>query len=106
MNSKLAELQQKHPGKAIARLKTQGNEFYVSGPTREHWHQFLDAFGDPRRSRLAMENLAKKCALSPSAEELDALFEKKPGLAAKLSEAIGKLAGVDDEAEIELFPAA
>jgi hypothetical protein len=102
---KLEELQKKHPGKAIARIKSQGREFYVGAPTREHWHQFLDAFGDARRSRTAMENLAKKCALSPAADELDTLFEKKPGLAAKLSEAIGRLAGVDDDAEIQLFDA-
>ncbi len=103
---KLAELQQKHPGRAIARVKSQGREYFVAAPSRADWHQFQDALGDPRRSRPAMENLAKKCALSPSAEELDAVFDKKPGLAAKLAEAAGKLAGIDDEAEIDLFPAA
>jgi hypothetical protein len=101
---KLAALRQKHPGKAFARLKTQGREFYLAAPSRTDWHAFLDAFGDQRRSRVAMENLATKCVVDPSPEEVSALFEKKPGLAVKLSEAIGKLAGVDDEAEIELFP--
>lgn len=102
--AKLEDLRQKHPGKALARVKTQGRDYYVAAPTRAEWHSFLDALGNPQRARVSMENLAKKCAIEPSAEQLDILFEKKPGLAAKLAEAIGQLAGVDDEAEIELFP--
>lgn len=104
-NPKLAELQKTHPGRAIARVKSQGKEYYVAAPKRADWHTFQDALGDPRRSRVAMENLAMKCALDPAAAELDTLFEKKPGLAAKLCEAIGKLAGIDDDAEIQLFDA-
>jgi hypothetical protein len=103
--AKLEDLRQKHPGKSIARVKTQGREYYVAAPTRAEWHSFLDTLGTAR-AKVSMENLAKKCAIDPSAEELDRLFDRKPGLSAKLSEAIGQLAGVDDEAEIELFESA
>jgi hypothetical protein len=104
--SKIDELRKAHPGKALARVKTQGKEYFVVAPARADWHAFLEALGDPRRSRVSMENLATKCVVDPSPEQVAALFEKKPGLAVKLSEAIGKLAGIDDEAEIELFPEA
>lgn len=101
--TKLAALRQKYPGRALAGVKTQGREFVVGAPSRQDWHAFQDSLSDPKRGRVAMENLAKKCAVEPGPDELDALFEKKPGLASKLAEAVGKLAGMDDEAEIQLF---
>src|ERR1700687_232777 len=100
---KLEELRQKHPGKRLARATSQGKDYYVSAPTREQWFSFIESLDGGRKGMVALENLIKKCAVDPAAEQMDTLLDQKPGLADDILPAIKQLAGKDDKAEVELF---
>ena len=73
-------------------------EFIVRSPTRDEWHAFKTAAQDPARKRVAPENFAKACAVSPDAAALDSLFETMPGLAETLAGELAEIAGVDQKA--------
>lgn len=100
---KLEQLRAKFTDRDIELVVSAGKEYFIGSPSRVQWHSFREASLDPKRRRNAMENLAKACAIEPNAEELDKLFARKPALAETLAINAGKLAGLDDEAEMASF---
>jgi hypothetical protein len=73
-------------------------DFIVRAPNRTEWQSFKAAAQDPARKRVAPENFAKACAISPDASALDTLFETMPGLAETMAGELAEIAGVDQKA--------
>lgn len=98
--AKVEDLRGKFPGRKIALVVTQRQDFYIASPQRAQWHAFKDAIIDKTRKRVAMENLATSCCLDPGPEAVKNLIETTdPALAETLSDKIARLGGYDDEAE-------
>lgn len=99
---KLAAIKAKTPRRAGI-VTTSGQDFYLVGPTRNQWHQFKDAAIDPKKKRLAMENLAAVCCVDPTPDVVQTMFENAPALAEVLAMKAAELAGYDDLAELQDF---
>lgn len=95
--------------KIIDKLKAEHGEIYAVGiagttiivrpPSRAAFRRFADkAAGDSGRYA-AMENLLRDCVVWPPLAELDALLERKPGIAAPIAERLVQLAGAAQEAD-------
>lgn len=89
-----------------AELEAEYGEIYVherSGlvfrtPRKVEWQFFINAVGRDKGDRaVAMESLARQCAVFPDGAAVAAAFEKKPGLPLAVYEGIAKLAGVEED---------
>ncbi len=74
-------------------------EVLVKGPTRPAWKRFRALAADEKRRSDALEQLLRDCLLYPSLEGLDAMLEKKPGLAETFGSRLVDIAGLSDEVE-------
>lgn len=100
--AKLAAIKAKTT-RRVGLVTTAGRDFYLVGPTRTQWHQFKDAAVDPKKKRVAMENLGAGCCVDPVPDEVSKLFEDMPALAEVLAVKAAELAGYDDQAELKDF---
>lgn len=101
---KKKELEVKYPKRKVGLVAYRdGREFWLLSPTRAAWHSFKDQVMDPRRKKVATENLIASCTVSPTAQELQEMFEIEPLLVETLSEKLSILGGRDDEAELVDF---
>lgn len=102
--AKKKEIEAKNPKrKAGLTVLKSGREFWFLSPTRQIWHSFKEAFADPKRRRVALENLCTSTTVEPTPQQLAEIFEVEPVLAETLSVPISKLGGQDDEAEMVDF---
>jgi hypothetical protein len=89
-----------------AELEAQHGEIYVhekSGvvyrcPTQVELRFFVDAVARNKGSlAIAMESLARQCAVFPDAEAVEALFKKKPGYPMAVVPKLQQMAGLEDD---------
>lgn len=95
--------------KTIDKLKAEHGEIYavetagvtivVRPPSRAAFRRFADRAADSNGRYLAMETLLRDCVVWPTLPELDALLERKPGIAAPIAERLVQLAGAAQEAD-------
>ncbi len=70
-------------------------------PSRAEWRRFSEQRQDEKRRLPAAEALVRHSVIWPVGPELEALFEKKPGLVDVLSVKAAELAGATEEATEE-----
>lgn len=80
-------------------VTVKGTDFVFKVPDRHIWNRFKDQVADARRRRGATEMLVKACAVHPSVEAIDAIFDKRPALAETLGSKLGELAGLEEDVE-------
>jgi len=103
--AKKAELEAKNPKRKIGLVVANGEEFWIRSPTRQQWHSFREAIGDPKRNKAAMENLTIANCVDPDGAAIsDRIIEGgEPALAQTLADKIAILGGMDQEAEMVDF---
>jgi hypothetical protein len=94
---KLDEIQEKHDG--AVPLTAAGETVVVTTPTRVKWRRFKDAISDDRKKSIAFEILLRDCVVYPDAVGLEAMLERKPGLAETFGAECAELAGAGVEVE-------
>jgi hypothetical protein len=80
-------------------LRASGVEVVVKAPGRAQWKRFRAYVADERRRPDAVETLLRDCVVHPDAAALDAILEKRPGLAETFGNQVVELAGASGEAE-------
>ena len=77
--AKLDELKDIHPeGRGV---KAEGYSVFVRPPTRGEWQRFRQEGMDDRKRADSVERLFRACCVYPDKVAVDAMLEKKPGLA-------------------------
>jgi hypothetical protein len=71
----------------------EGDEIVVRRPTRMEYHRFKLGIEDEKKHQKAIEQIIRDCTVFPSKTDLDAMLERRPGLADAWGQAIMKLAG-------------
>jgi hypothetical protein len=69
-------------------------------PTLEEWEDYQEALAKKRRG-VAFRELALRTVLVPSQDDLPAIFERWPGIAARISDTLADLVGADQELTIK-----
>jgi len=78
-----------------------GGDFEVIGkaPSRGEFLRFQEMATDPKKRSKATEALVRACIVYPPGAELEAMLDKKPGLALTFGEKLVELAGAGVEVE-------
>ena len=76
-----------------------GETVVLRCPNRPEWKAFQLKLADAKKHVEAVEWILRQCVVYPSAEEVDAMFNRRPGLVAtfgaELSEITGAAASVE-----------
>ena len=89
----------KAKGDEITQFSQDGIEVLVKPPTRPQWKRFRALIADEKRRPDALEQLLRDCLVYPGLTDLDAILEKKPGLAESFGGSLVELAGLSDRVE-------
>lgn len=71
----------------------EGDEIIVRLPTRPEWARFTTQLQDEKRMAKAQEQLVRDCLVHPSKDDLEAIFNRRPGLASSWGLVISQKAG-------------
>lgn len=82
-------------------IKLGGQRLLLKTPSRALWEEFTSKVDDAKTRSAAVNRLVRDCVVYPEAEALDAFLEAKPARAMKIAGEITRLAGGDEEVEIE-----
>lgn len=93
---KLEEIRAKDGFEACVTIMGKDYVCYFRTPTNTEWKVFLK--NSKQDSTQAQEQLVRSCALHPTASDLGALFEKKPGLITTYWEKLAELVGFSQTA--------
>jgi hypothetical protein len=93
----IEDLKAKHG--EVHQLSHAGVEVIVRTPGRAQWKRFRALTADEKRRPDALETLLRDCLLYPSLSDLDAILDRRPGLAETFGGQLVELAGLSGEAE-------
>lgn len=99
----LAELTEKHPNAVV--LTAEGDSVVVLPPSRAIWKRFRTFAADEKRRPDAFEALLRDCLVHPDKAGLEALLERRPGLAENFGGKLLELAGLAAEVEAKALVA-
>lgn len=95
----------------IGALKAQYGEIYELScgrvvvlcrrPGRAEFHRWQDRILAGRNRAAAFEQLVRDCAVHPTGEELEELFDRYPGAAVAIGARLAELAGLEEEAQVK-----
>ena len=91
------ELKAKHQD--LTQLSQDETDILVKPPTRPQWKRFRAFMSDERKRPDAMEQLLRDCLVYPELTELDAMLERRPGLAESFGSSVVEMAGLTDRVE-------
>lgn len=90
-------------------LKTQHGQLHLlelddeavvaKAPTRALWKRFRAQTQDETKRLIAAENLVRDCVVWPAKNELEAMWERKPGLIESFGSELLELAGLSNKVE-------
>lgn len=95
---KLEELQREHG--RVASAEIQGQLYVFRAPTLEEWEEYQDGLGKRPRGACFRE-LSQVTCVHPSVGELQELFDRLPGIGARIADAVADLAGADIELTVK-----
>jgi hypothetical protein len=77
----------------------EGEEIIVRPCTRPEWQRFQNGISDAARAGKALEQLIRDCLVHPSRADLDAMFDRRPGLADTWGKALAEISGASRRVE-------
>jgi hypothetical protein len=98
--TKLRELEAQYGGRLASTVSADGKLLAFRCPTLDEWEDYQDALGKKRRG-VCFRELAQVCVVYPTLEELQAVFEREPALATRISDGISSLAGLEAEVTVK-----
>lgn len=95
---KLEEIEREHG--RVASAVIQGQLYAFRAPTLEEWEEYQDGLGKRPRGACFRE-LSQITCVHPSLDELQQLFDRLPGIGARIADAVADLAGADIELTVK-----
>lgn len=96
----IAALKSEHGQSLVSFSTPEGKDLVFKKPGRAVWADFVASVSNERTPReTAIRRLALACAVSPKADEVDAIFAEYPALPARVTDELSKLAGASEEFE-------
>jgi hypothetical protein len=91
----IEELKAKYADKELELIEAAGEKLVAGTPSKAEWNKFQSWIQDEKKKSLAYHDFVIGSIVYPPTQELEALLDRKPGLAITVASQLSEMAGLD-----------